>query len=68
MSAKPAASSPSPTPPIYTTRELKGSGIGLWLISEVIARHHGRIRVCSRTEAPWRGTLFDVFLPEYRAS
>lgn len=49
----------------YTTKELKGSGIGLWLTSEVIAKHGGRIRVRSRTEGPRRGTIFDVFLPEH---
>lgn len=49
----------------YTTKELKGSGIGLWLTAEVIDRHNGRIRFRSRTEGPHRGTIFDVFLPEY---
>lgn len=49
----------------YTTKELKGSGIGLWLTSEVITRHNGRIRVRSRTAGPYRGTIFDIFLPEH---
>ncbi len=49
----------------YTTKELKGSGIGLWLTSEVIAKHKGYIRMRSRTEGPYRGTLFDIFLPQY---
>ena len=48
----------------YTTKGLKGSGIGLWLTSEVIAKHRGRIRARSRTEGSYRGTLFDVFLPQ----
>lgn len=48
----------------YTTKGLKGSGIGLWLTSEVIAKHRGRIRTRSRTAGPYRGTLFDVFLPQ----
>jgi two-component system, NtrC family, sensor kinase len=47
----------------YTTKGLKGSGIGLWLTSEVIAKHRGRIRARSRTAGPYKGTLFDVFLP-----
>lgn len=47
----------------YTTKENKGSGIGLWISSEVVAKHRGRIRVRTRTEGPYRGTLFDVFLP-----
>lgn len=49
----------------YTTKDLKGSGIGLWLTSEVIARHHGYIRLRSRSEGQYRGTLFDIFLPEH---
>lgn len=49
----------------FTTKELKGSGIGLWLTSEIIAKHSGRIRVRSRTSGPYRGSLFDIFLPEH---
>ena len=48
----------------YTTKELKGSGLGLWLTSEVVAKHKGSIRVRSRTDGPYKGTLIDVFLPE----
>jgi len=51
----------------FTTKGMKGSGIGLWLTSEIIAKHGGRIRVRSRTEGPYRGSLFDIFLPEYDA-
>lgn len=47
----------------YTTKETKGSGVGLWLSSEVVAKHQGRIRLRTRTDGPYRGTLFDIFLP-----
>jgi len=47
----------------YTTKQAKGSGIGLWLSSEVIQKHRGRIRLRTRTEGNYRGTLFDVFFP-----
>lgn len=47
----------------FTTKQSKGSGIGLWLSSEVIGKHRGRLRLRSRTSGPYRGTLFDVFLP-----
>lgn len=47
----------------YTTKESKGSGIGLWLSAEVVGKHNGHLRVRTRTEGPYRGTLFDVFLP-----
>lgn len=48
----------------FTTKDLKGSGIGLWLTSEILAKHSGRVRVRSRTREPHRGTIFDIFLPE----
>lgn len=47
----------------YTTKNLKGSGIGLWLSAEVVGKHKGYIRVRTRTEGPYRGTLFAIFLP-----
>lgn len=47
----------------YTTKESRGSGIGLWLSADVIGRHAGNIRVRTRTSGPYRGTLFDIFLP-----
>lgn len=49
----------------FTTKGMKGSGIGLWLTAEIIAKHDGRIRLRSRTEGRYRGSLFDIFLPEH---
>ena len=51
----------------FTTKDVKGSGIGLWLTAEIVAKHQGHVRVRSRTAGPYRGTLFDVFLPAERA-
>jgi PAS domain S-box-containing protein len=47
----------------YTTKDSKGSGVGLWLSAEVIGKHRGSVRVRTRTAGKYRGTLFDVFLP-----
>jgi signal transduction histidine kinase len=47
----------------YTTKEAKGSGIGLWLSAEIVGKHHGKIRLRTRTSGLYRGTLIDVFLP-----
>jgi signal transduction histidine kinase len=49
----------------FTTKDLKGSGIGLWLTTEIVGKHNGRIRVRSRTSGSYRGTLFDIFLPDH---
>ena len=62
----PAAVLPQIYGAFFTTKELKGSGIGLWLTSEIVQKHEGRIRVRSRTAGPHRGTLFDIFLPSPR--
>jgi two-component system, NtrC family, sensor kinase len=48
----------------YTTKEAKGSGIGLWLSAEIVRKHRGNIRLRTRTSGPYRGTLVDVFLPK----
>lgn len=47
--------------PFFTTKETVGTGLGLWVSSEIIKKHGGRIRVRS-TEG--RGTVFSVFLPQ----
>ena len=47
----------------YTTKDSKGSGVGLWLSAEVVGKHRGSVRVRTRTGGKYHGTLFDVFLP-----
>ncbi|HUS18377.1 MAG TPA: ATP-binding protein [Terriglobales bacterium] len=46
----------------FTTKEQKGSGLGLWLSMGIINQHHGRIRVRSSVEPP-AGTCFSLFFP-----
>jgi len=46
----------------FTTKELKGTGIGLWLSSTIIQEHRGRIQIRS-SDAPERsGTCISVLL------
>jgi len=49
--------------PFFTTKE-NGNGLGLWVVSEVVKKHRGSVRVRSRTTpgSP-TGTVFCVFLP-----
>ena len=53
----------------YTTKGAGGTGLGLWISSEIVARHHGRLRVRSAQpasspgEAKRGGTVFELFLP-----
>ncbi len=34
--------------PFFTTKEVTGTGLGLWISSEIIAKHQGTVRVRSR--------------------
>ncbi len=49
--------------PFFTTKGERGTGLGLWVISGIVQKHRGSIRLRSRA-APGRGfTCFSVFLP-----
>ncbi|MEO6829437.1 MAG: ATP-binding protein, partial [Acidobacteriaceae bacterium] len=52
----------------FTTKEATGTGLGLWISSEIIAKHQGTVRVRSRPAAATRnncrsGTVFMLFFP-----
>jgi signal transduction histidine kinase len=50
--------------PFFSTKLDTGTGLGLWVTSEMVAKREGTIRVRSSEEGPRRGTVFSVFLPE----
>ena len=47
----------------FTTKGTAGNGLGLWVCQEIVARHHGSLRVRSCTRAGRNGTTFALFLP-----
>jgi PAS domain S-box-containing protein len=49
--------------PFYTTKDLNGTGLGLWISGGIIARHHGRISLRSSDHPDRHGTVFSIFLP-----
>jgi len=53
----------------FTTKEATGTGLGLWVSYEIIAKHHGMVHVRSRAAQPRHpeqstGTVFELFLPD----
>jgi PAS domain S-box-containing protein len=49
--------------PFFTTKGAAGTGLGLWVSSQIISRHKGRISVRSSQSPAHRGTVFSIFLP-----
>jgi PAS domain S-box-containing protein len=55
----------------FTTKEVTGTGLGLWVSHEIIMKHKGLVRVRSRTisngseqQARPSGTIFMLFFPD----
>jgi PAS domain S-box-containing protein len=51
--------------PFYTTKGEKGTGLGLWITSQLVEKNGGAIKFRSRYDSPDRngGTVFSVWLP-----
>lgn len=49
--------------PFFTTKKETGTGLGLWVTSEIIDRQHGNLHVWSSQTPGRSGTAFSLFLP-----
>jgi PAS domain S-box-containing protein len=49
--------------PFFTTKGMNGTGLGLWVSSEIVLRHHGALRFRSSQKEGSSGTVFGLFLP-----
>jgi PAS domain S-box-containing protein len=49
--------------PFFTTKGASGTGLGLWVSSEIVHRHHGALRFRSSQKEGRSGTVFALFLP-----
>ncbi len=49
--------------PFFTTKPETGTGLGMWVVAELVNRHHGAVRVWSTQRKGRSGTAFSVFLP-----
>jgi PAS domain S-box-containing protein len=47
----------------FTTKDMSGTGLGLWISKDIVDRHHGELRVRSSQRHPRCGTVFVLFLP-----
>ena len=53
----------------FTTKEVTGTGLGLWVSHEILLKHRGIVHVRSRAAHPnfpgrSTGTVFEIFLPD----
>ncbi|MGA8044037.1 MAG: ATP-binding protein [Terracidiphilus sp.] len=53
----------------FTTKDVTGTGLGLWVSQEIIVKHHGLVHVRSRTAEGGKspGTVFQLFFPDHQA-
>lgn len=50
--------------PFFTTKPETGTGLGLWVVAELLERHKGTAHVRSSRKPDASGTAFSIFLPE----
>jgi signal transduction histidine kinase len=50
----------------FTTKDLTGTGLGLWVSHEIVLKHHGLVHLRSRAAQPGKssGTVFQLFIPD----
>jgi len=52
----------------FTTKKDVGTGLGLWVVKDLLEKFGGTIEVESSTEAPNQGTRFILFIPSVVAA
>ncbi|HUN85389.1 MAG TPA: PAS domain-containing protein [Terracidiphilus sp.] len=49
--------------PFFTTKTETGTGLGMWVVAQLLERHHGSISVWSSQRNGRSGTTFSIFVP-----
>ena len=50
--------------PFFTTKSSTGTGLGLWVSSEILKNHRAVVRVRSSQSSERHGTVFSIFFPK----
>lgn len=53
--------------PFFTTKSDKGTGLGLWAVRAIVAKHNGDMRIRSSHSAAKTGTVVSIFWPHAQA-
>ena len=48
--------------PFFTTKGESGTGLGLWITSDILRKYDGTMRLRTSTQAPRSGTCFSDLL------
>jgi signal transduction histidine kinase len=54
--------------PFFTTKSATGTGLGLWVSSEILHNHRAIVRVRSSQSTEFHGTVFSIFFPQNAAN
>jgi signal transduction histidine kinase len=49
--------------PFFTTKGESGTGLGLWIASDILRKYDGTLKLRTSTQARRSGTCISVFLP-----
>jgi PAS domain S-box-containing protein len=49
--------------PFFTTKGEMGTGIGLWVVKQLVEKRGGQVTVTSNTDTGTSGTMISIFLP-----
>jgi len=49
--------------PFFTTKEETGTGLGMWVVSELLSKHHGELNIRSSMRPAHHGTTCSIFIP-----
>jgi signal transduction histidine kinase len=54
--------------PFFTTKEGEGTGLGMWVVQELLVKSGGKLSIRTSTQGGHKGSTFSLFLPTGNAS